>query len=117
MRMTELNTWCVASPCPPLSSPIFPSPPSSSPARPLLIPHPRAHARRSHATYYFIAAGCRWSLRDLPAAQRLLDAIPALIDRKKIGGKDLPTEVLIKKKRACRRGVLMVSGLSWLFFR
>ncbi|ETW86282.1 hypothetical protein HETIRDRAFT_471663 [Heterobasidion irregulare TC 32-1] len=52
----------------------------------------------SHATYYFIAAGCRWSLRDLPAAQRLLDAIPALIDRKKIGGKDLPTEVLIKKK-------------------
>ena len=117
MRMTELNTWCVASPLPP-------SPPSlSSPAYPPLIPshHPipsvRARARRSHATYYFIAAGCRWSLRDLPAAQRLLDAIPALIDRKKIGGKDLPTEVLIKKKRACSRDVLMVSGLSWLFFR
>lgn len=85
------------------------SSPVPSPPRPLHSPaHPpspgaRAHARRSHATYYFIAAGCRWSLRDLPAAQRLLDAIPALIDRKKIGGKDLPTEVLIKKKRACSR--------------
>jgi hypothetical protein len=31
-------------------------------------------------------------------AQGLYDAIPDLIDKKKIGGKDLPTEVLIKKK-------------------
>ena len=32
-------------------------------------------------------------------AQELLDRIPDLIDKKKIGGKDLPTEVFIKKKR------------------
>lgn len=31
-------------------------------------------------------------------AQELLDAIPGLIDSKKMGGKDLPTEVFIKKK-------------------
>jgi hypothetical protein len=31
-------------------------------------------------------------------AQQLLDAIPGLIDLKKMGGKDLPTEVFIKKK-------------------
>ncbi len=30
-------------------------------------------------------------------AQSLLDAIPNLIDKKKISGKDLPTEVFIKK--------------------
>ena len=96
-----------------LSSPPVPSLPPLpclSPAHPISPSRRCARARRSHATYYFIAAGCRWSLRDLPAAQRLLDAIPALIDRKKIGGKDLPTEVLIKKKRACRRGVLMPLG-------
>ena len=33
MRMTELNTWCVASPCPPLSSPVLPH----LPITPLLI--------------------------------------------------------------------------------
>lgn len=54
---------------------------------------------RSHATYYFIAAGCHISLKDYAGAQKLLDAIPDLLDKKKIGGKDLPTEVFIKKKR------------------
>ena len=34
-------------------------------------------------------------------AQSLLDAIPELINKKKISGKDLPTEVFIKKKRKC----------------
>jgi hypothetical protein len=29
----------------------------------------------------------------------MLDAIPDLVDKKKISGKDLPTEVFIKKKR------------------
>ncbi|KAF9449736.1 hypothetical protein P691DRAFT_774496 [Macrolepiota fuliginosa MF-IS2] len=53
----------------------------------------------SHATYYFIAAGCHWSLGNHDRAQQLFDAIPGLID-KKIGGKDLPTEVFIKKKIA-----------------
>jgi len=32
-------------------------------------------------------------------AQEMFDKIPELIEKKKVGGKDLPTEVLIKKKR------------------
>ncbi|KAI0929242.1 hypothetical protein AcV5_006552 [Taiwanofungus camphoratus] len=52
----------------------------------------------SHGTYYFIAAGCYVSLRNHKRAQELLDAIPALLEKKKLGGKDLPTEVFIKKK-------------------
>ena len=36
---------------------------------------------------------------NMEKAQSLLDAIPNLIDKKKISGKDLPTEVFIKKKR------------------
>ena len=39
-------------------------------------------------------------MKDYDKAQELLDKIPELIDKKKIGGKDLPTEVFIKKKRA-----------------
>lgn len=54
---------------------------------------------RSHGTYYFIAAGCHWSLGRYDEAQKLLDAVIGLLDKKKIGGKDLPTEVFIKKKR------------------
>lgn len=54
----------------------------------------------SHATYYFMAAGCHWSLGNLREAQRLLDATPAQIEKRKIGNKDLPTEVYIKKKLA-----------------
>ena len=54
----------------------------------------------SHATYYFIAAGCHWSLGNLKETQRLLEATPAQIDRRKVGNKDLPTEVFIKKKCA-----------------
>ncbi|KAJ3526621.1 hypothetical protein NM688_g8239 [Phlebia brevispora] len=57
----------------------------------------------SHATYYFIAAGCHISTKNYTQAQKLLDAIPNLIDKKKIGGKDLPTEVFIKKKLAFYR--------------
>ena len=73
---------------------------------------------RSHATYYFVAAGelllsislvthltmlpigCYISLGDTKKAQQLLDTIPSLLERKKVGGKDLPTEVFIKKKCA-----------------
>lgn len=68
------------------------------PASQLLIPIDIA-TRRSHGTYYFIAAGCHISVKNYAQAQKLLDAIPGLIDKKKIGGKDLPTEVFIKKKR------------------
>ncbi|KAJ3561115.1 hypothetical protein NP233_g10392 [Leucocoprinus birnbaumii] len=53
----------------------------------------------SHATYYFIAGGCHWSLGNNDKAQSLFDAIPGLM-AKKIGGKDLPTEVFLKKKIA-----------------
>ncbi|KAF7313045.1 hypothetical protein MKEN_00989500 [Mycena kentingensis (nom. inval.)] len=54
----------------------------------------------SHATYYFIAAGCYGALGDKAKAQELYDALPELLGSKgkKVGGKDLPTEVLIRKK-------------------
>ena len=55
----------------------------------------------SHATYFFLAAGCYWRVGEYKEAQRLLDAVPAAIDKRKIGGKDLPTEVFIKKKCTC----------------
>lgn len=54
----------------------------------------------SHATYFFLGAGCYWRVGEYKEAQRLLDAIPAAIDKRKIGGKDLPFEVYIKKKLA-----------------
>ncbi|KAL6298596.1 hypothetical protein BKA93DRAFT_830556 [Sparassis latifolia] len=57
----------------------------------------------SHGTYYFIAAGCYVSLKDYDKAQELLDEIPVLLEKKKITGKDLPTEVFIKKKLAFYR--------------
>ena len=53
---------------------------------------------RSQATYYFIAGGCHIALRNYDEAQRLFDQVPVLLEKKKIGGKDLPTEVLIRKK-------------------
>ncbi|KAF9524468.1 outer membrane protein Iml2/Tetratricopeptide repeat protein 39 [Crepidotus variabilis] len=52
----------------------------------------------SHGTYYFISAGCRLAVGDVEKAQTLMDAIPTLIEKRKISGKDLPTEVFIKKK-------------------
>lgn len=52
---------------------------------------------------YLFATGCYFSMGNIEKTQELLDAIPGLIDKKKVGGKDLPTEVYIKKKRACPR--------------
>ncbi|KAI5897779.1 uncharacterized protein SCHCODRAFT_02486342 [Schizophyllum commune H4-8] len=59
----------------------------------------------SHATYYFIAAGAHLAAAHeqgvttaMDRAQELLDAIPGLIEQRKLTGKDLPTEVFIKKK-------------------
>ncbi|KIY46455.1 hypothetical protein FISHEDRAFT_66458 [Fistulina hepatica ATCC 64428] len=63
----------------------------------------------SHATYYFIAGGCFVALANeaidaserethIQKAQSLFDAIPQLIAKRKISGKDLPTEVFIKKQ-------------------
>ncbi|KDR84675.1 hypothetical protein GALMADRAFT_56095 [Galerina marginata CBS 339.88] len=54
----------------------------------------------SHGTYHFIAAGCQLALGNTENAQSMLDAIPALIERRRISGRDLPTEVFIKKKLA-----------------
>jgi hypothetical protein len=72
---------------------------------------------RSHATYYFIAAGCHWSLGNYEESQRLFDAIPGLIE-KKIGGKDLPTEVFIKKKgkRFCHLSMSSFSEIVTVAF-
>lgn len=46
---------------------------------------------------------------NIDKAKELFEQIPALLDKKKIGGKDLPTEVFIKKKR---KSALFASGLS-----
>lgn len=54
----------------------------------------------SHATYYFIAAGCYFSLKDYNRAQKLLDKIPDQLDKRKLSGRDMPTETFIKKKLA-----------------
>lgn len=51
-----------------------------------------------------LSVGCYFSLGDSQKAQQLLDTIPSLLERKKVGGKDLPTEVFIKKK--CPFGAL-----------
>ncbi|KAJ7142285.1 hypothetical protein C8R44DRAFT_865640 [Mycena epipterygia] len=56
-----------------------------------------AGGRESHATYYFIAVGCYVSLGNHDKAQELLDAVLNLRSRK-MGGKDLPTKVLNRKK-------------------
>jgi len=53
----------------------------------------------SHATYYFIAAGCHISLGQYQKAQELFDAIPALLEKRKLRAvKYLPTEVFIQRK-------------------
>ncbi|KAG1731945.1 outer membrane protein Iml2/Tetratricopeptide repeat protein 39 [Suillus lakei] len=58
------------------------------------------YSHRSHATYYFIAAGCYFSLKDYDRAQELLDKIPGQLDKRKLSGRDMPTEAFIKKKRS-----------------
>jgi len=54
---------------------------------------------RSLGTYYFIAAGCCLAAGNTEKAQKMFDVIPEVIERKKIAGRELPTEVFIKKKR------------------
>ncbi|KAG2157029.1 outer membrane protein Iml2/Tetratricopeptide repeat protein 39 [Suillus clintonianus] len=53
-----------------------------------------------HATYYFIAAGCYFSLEHYDRAQELLDKIPGQLDKRKLSGREMPTETFIKKKLA-----------------
>ena len=45
--------------------------------------------------------GCYFSLGNHDKAQAMLEMVPDVIERKKVKGKDLPTEVFIKKKRQC----------------
>lgn len=49
--------------------------------------------------------GCYFSLGNLDKAQAMLEMVPDLIEKKKVKGKDLPTEVFIKKKRQCLFGL------------
>jgi hypothetical protein len=46
-----------------------------------------------------LTTGCYFSLKSYTKTQELLDTIPSLLEKKKLNGKDLPTEVFIKKKR------------------
>lgn len=54
--------------------------------------------------------GCYFSLGDNDKAQAMLDMVPGLIEKKKMGGKDLPIEVFIKKKRECLGSLFPISG-------
>jgi hypothetical protein len=54
---------------------------------------------RSHATYYYLAAGCYFSAGNLDKAQEIFDQVPDHLDKRKMGGKELPMEVFIRKKR------------------
>lgn len=54
----------------------------------------------SHSTYYYIAAGCFISIGNYKKAQELLDQVPSLMEKRRLAGRELPTEVLIKKKLA-----------------
>ena len=56
--------------------------------------------------------GCYFSLKDYKKTQELFDTIPSLLEKKKINGKDLPTEVFIKKKCERLRNVNIV--FLWL---
>ncbi|KIY72518.1 hypothetical protein CYLTODRAFT_417906 [Cylindrobasidium torrendii FP15055 ss-10] len=53
----------------------------------------------SHPTYIWIACGCSLALGDEAKAKEHWDKLPDLVDQgKKVGGKDLPVEVMIRKK-------------------
>ncbi|KAF9512122.1 hypothetical protein BS47DRAFT_1345927 [Hydnum rufescens UP504] len=55
----------------------------------------------SHATYAFLAAGCYLSVgtpERRKTAQELFGRIPDLLERKRMGGRELPTEAYIRKK-------------------
>lgn len=52
----------------------------------------------SHATYFFLVAGCRFSSGDLKRTQECLDRLPALFEKRKKSGRELPTETFIRKK-------------------
>jgi len=47
-----------------------------------------------------ILLGCYFSLKDHNRAQNLLDKIPDQLDKRKLSGRDMPTETFIKKKRS-----------------
>ncbi|OBZ65787.1 Mitochondrial outer membrane protein IML2 [Grifola frondosa] len=83
MKMTEINSWWVC---------VF--------VLTKIAANSSGLSGVTQHTTSLLPVCCYISLKDYEKAQRLLDAIPALVDKKKIGGKDLPTEVFIKKKLA-----------------
>ncbi|KAF8187422.1 hypothetical protein BJ912DRAFT_1022616 [Pholiota molesta] len=54
----------------------------------------------SHGTYYFIAAGCYYSLGNMEKAQYLMDAIPDLINKRRLAGR------IYRQRFSLRRSVL-----------
>lgn len=67
------------------------------------MPHISSSLQVSVADLIFPAAyfvtGCYFSIEDYGQTQHLFNTIPTLLERKKLNGKDLPTEVFVKKKR------------------
>lgn len=52
----------------------------------------------SHATYHFQAAGCYHCLGDYDSSKAIWAMIPGLLDKKKMGGREIPSETFIRKK-------------------
>ncbi|KAF8664000.1 hypothetical protein AX16_000851 [Volvariella volvacea WC 439] len=101
LKVTEVNSWCVIRP--PVLVPFFER----------RFPFAGVMGRTTFSLQVRLAVflsplcselnvmrtpGCHVSLGNLKKAQELFDAIPGLLEAKKLTGKDLPTEVFIKKK-------------------
>jgi tetratricopeptide (TPR) repeat protein len=59
---------------------------------------------------YFLVAGCLLAAGDIQKAQVLFDKIPAILEKKKTAGRELPTEVYIKKKRWSPLSIRITAG-------
>jgi hypothetical protein len=46
-------------------------------------------------------SGCYVSLGNKEKAKHFFDLIPGHLDKRKFGGKELPTELLVRKRRKC----------------
>lgn len=98
IRMTEINSWHVffASPC--RTCPNCSATVTGVKGRITLSLLVRSTLIAYEGPRLKDVIGCYISLGLLEKAKELFDVIPGLIDKRKIGGKDLPTEVFIKKK-------------------
>ena len=97
MRMVELNSWCVIKEIDKcfLTSIEGAMLPTTSSLRVRAITGP-SHFNQTHRN-----AGCYIHMGNHKKAQELLDACPALTEKRKLGAtsKQLPTEVFILRKR------------------